>query len=252
MHPILLHWGEAIVTTYSFLMGLAFLTGLGVAVHTTRALGLPLDRVVGWVLGTFLSGLVGARLLFMAVQWRLFQSGRFHWASIWEGGIVFYGGLLGGLGFLIWVLRGETDKKRILEALAPALTLGHAVGRLGCYFNGCCHGVRCDLPWAVMYTDPHSAADLRGVPVHPTPLYESLGLVILGGLLLRNLRHARWGSNVRLYLVGYGILRFSLEFTRGDTLRGEWGPVSTSQLISIGVVAAGLILGRREAKTDPL
>jgi phosphatidylglycerol:prolipoprotein diacylglycerol transferase len=254
VHPILLHWGDAVVTTYSLLVGLAFLTGLGFALAGTRKLAIPRDRVVGWSLGCFLWGLIGARLLFLIVQWPLFLSGRFHPWALWEGGVVFYGGLIGALAYLAWALRRETTSRRleILEALAPAIAFAHAVGRLGCFFNGCCHGSRCDLPWGVTFTDPRSGAEVLGVPLHPTPLYESLGLGLLGGLLLYNARQGRFGSNARLYLVGYGSLRFLLEFTRGDSLRGSVGPLSTSQVLSLAVICLGLILGRVATKKEPL
>lgn len=252
MHPILLHWGDAIVTTYSFLLGLAFMVGLLLALHETRPLHIPRDRVVGWALGAFVGGLVGARLLFVLVQWRLFQSGRFHLNALWEGGVVYYGGLAGALVFLVASLRKEARRLEILGALAPGLAFAHAVGRLGCFFNGCCHGARCALPWAVTFTDPHSAAELLGSPVHPSQLYESFGLALLGVFLLKNARRRGSASNVSVYLLGYGVLRFAVEFTRGDNLRGEIGPLSTSQAISLAVIVLGLILWRVKARTDPL
>ncbi len=245
MFPVVFEWGDAVLTTYALLMSVAFFVGLFVALAQAKRLGgLPAELVVGKSIGAFLWGLAGARLLFVLTQWPRFAKGQWGLWEIASGGVVFFGGFLGAVAYLGWSLRHRpTQRRRLFAAFAPALAFAHAVGRLGCFANGCCHGDHCAWPWAVTISDPRSVATLQGVPLHPTPLYEAVFLVFLGIYLWRrNARPERAASSVRIYLVAYGLARFAFEFTRGDSLRGEALGLSTSQWISIGLVLTGLAL----------
>jgi phosphatidylglycerol:prolipoprotein diacylglycerol transferase len=133
-----------------------------------------------------------------------------------------------------------------MDAFAPGLAVGHAIGRLGCFSAGCCWGLPTRLPWAVTFTNPR-ANQLVGVPLgeplHPTQLYESLGeLIIFAALYFRFLRPHREGSIISLYLVLYGVLRFLVEFVRFHDQQSNplTGPFSTEQWISLILVAIGL------------
>jgi phosphatidylglycerol:prolipoprotein diacylglycerol transferase len=144
---------------------------------------------------------------------------------------------------------------RSFDVLSPSLALGHAIGRIGCLLAGCCWGARCELPWAITYTNP-VAAERLGTPLHvslhPFPVYSALFNItlylVLAGYFKRQPAPGRvFGS----YLVLYGLGRFVLEWTRGDAARGFVlnGALSTSQLISIGLIGVGTALhiwvGRR-------
>jgi len=132
------------------------------------------------------------------------------------------------------------------DVIVPSLALGHSIGRIGCLMAGCCWGAACDLPWAITYTDP-VAAERLGTPlfrpVHPFPIYEALfnfGLYLLLAALFK--RRLAAGRVFATYLVLYGIGRFLLEWTRGDAMRGFvlGGILSTSQLISLGLIVVGV------------
>jgi prolipoprotein diacylglyceryltransferase len=166
-----------------------------------------------------------------------------------ESGFVFYGGLLGFVIFATVFARvSRVGDLEIFDRASPALAMAHAVGRLGCFLEGCCHGTHCDLPWAVTYDAAHG-------PVHPVQLYESIALAIVGLFLWKNellrlqTKQAR-PSSAAVYLMVYAGLRFALEFWRGDETRGAWAGLSSAQWISIPLFATGVFLLR--ARRPPL
>jgi len=131
-----------------------------------------------------LSSLVGARLLYVIQNFSLFSDHPLDMFKIWNGGLVFYGGfILALVAAMVYVKYKKFDLWPTADLLAPAIALGHAVGRLGCLFAGCCYGKTCDLPWAITFSDPESLAPL-GIPLHPTQLYAVFSNLIIFGLLL--------------------------------------------------------------------
>ena len=126
-----------------------------------------------------------------------------------------------------------------------ALPLGHAIGRVGCFLAGCCFGHPTTLPWGVAFTDPHSlvAREYLGVPLHPTQLYEVVANLILFFILQHMYKKPhKNGAIVAAYVIGYGVIRFGIEFFRGD-FRGEYiGMFSPSQLIALLALSAGAAL----------
>jgi len=134
----------------------------------------------------------------------------------------------------------------IADYCAAAGALGHAVGRLGCFFNGCCHGRPTASSWAVTFTSPMADMDpaLLGVALHPVQLYEAAGELLLAaliiGVVLPRVRRKLWrqGTGFFLYTGGYSLLRFCVEFLRGDD-RGRLLPgLSPSQWVSAAAFAA--------------
>lgn len=155
------------------------------------------------------------------------------------GGAVFYGGLLGGLvaGFIC--LRAKRmDIPLYTDLAAPAIPLFHLFGRLGCFLSGCCYGIKSPLGFVYHYSPLPGANGLRRFPVQLLEAGVNLGLFVLLALLLRRGRLP--GKLLRLYLCLYAFSRFFLEFLRGDALRGFLWGLSTSQAISLGVLAVTL------------
>lgn len=247
MWPILWEWGPAVLQTYSVAMSLAFFAGMGLWIYETRPLAIPVEKIVNLALGTFLIGLVGARVLFILTQWPRVLSGDLKPWAVWEGGLVFLGSVISASIFLVLRARRVQIPLRILfDTLMPGLAIAHAVGRLGCLANGCCHGSFCPYPWAVIYTNPMASARPLMTPLHPTQLYESFGLVLLAwGLARLNRRSPLFTqrfSTFQAYLVGYGLLRFFIEFYRGDAVRGFWLFFSTSQWLSLVMIGLAILL----------
>jgi phosphatidylglycerol:prolipoprotein diacylglycerol transferase len=247
MHPVLFQWGPAALSTYTVFVSIAFFVGAGLWILQGRRLGWSIERMVHLSLVTALWGWVGARVLFVITQWERYLADPLRILRVWEGGVVFLGGFLAATAYLVWALPKQgIPRRKGLSAAAGAVAIAHAFGRLGCFFNGCCHGSRCEFPWAVTYEHPYSAAQPLGVPLHPSQLYEVLGLLILGACIMWSERRPNpkiqgW----RAYLLGYGLLRFCVEFTRGDGLRGAWGGLSTSQWLSLTLFLTALILDFR-------
>lgn len=154
--------------------------------------------------------------------------------KFWWGGLTYYGGLLLALPGGLWFARRKgMGMWRTADVTAPFIALGLFFGRLGCFFNGCCYGAPTDS-WVGVVLPGHPHA------VHPTQLYESLGALLLFAVLQFVVQPKKRGHGEVFgwLLVLYGILRFLLELVRADA-RGSLGPLSTSQLISIPLIALG-------------
>jgi len=139
------------------------------------------------------------------------------------------------------------------DAAAPAIALGQAIGRIGCLTAGCCWGGQCSKPWAITFTDSKAGENVGvpiGVPLHPTQIYEALGLLALAGLILWFGKGRVPGRTFSVYLVGAAILRFVVELFRGDprgTVPGT--DLSTSQGIAIGLFVLGVAIWLAGRKT---
>jgi phosphatidylglycerol:prolipoprotein diacylglycerol transferase len=183
---------------------------------------------------------VGSRVLYVIINWTTFSNDPIEIIRIWHGGLVFYGGFIGACLVALWYLRKhDLSLWNTADILAPSIALGQFIGRLGCFFAGCCYGKPCDLPWAVTFSDFDSLAP-TGVPLHPTQLYASInGLVIFLFLLFLRRRKSFEGQLFWVYVLLYGVSRSFIEVFRGDE-RGVIieGLVSTSQFI--GIIMAGV------------
>jgi phosphatidylglycerol:prolipoprotein diacylglycerol transferase len=211
-------------------------------------------------------GLAGARII-PIVQDALL-AGRLTFGIVASGGLVFYGGALALLGALRLGCRAlGLSPWPLLDAVCRYAPLGHAFGRLGCFFGGCCFGAVTDSPLGIRFPAgspaylQHKLAGLlppnavASLPVHPSQLYEALGDLALFGLLqyAGNRRDSGLppGRMTTLYLAGYAVLRFVLEFWRGDTIRGVYYGISTSQYVALAILAGVLVvLLRRRAQAQ--
>ncbi len=244
MYPILFQWGPVTIHTYGVLLATGFVVGLWVAARQARREGIVPDRIVDLAFYILLAALIGSRLLYVAVNWSWFAARPLDILKMWEGGLVFYGGLLLAVPVGIWYVRRKgLHVWQVADLLAPSIALAHGIGRLGCFSAGCCYGIETDLPWGVVFSDPHSLAPL-GAPIHPTQIYESAGeLLIFAGLLFYRNKKTAHGQVFAAYLFAYGILRFGVEFVRGDADRGLLPglPISLSQVISLLLVAGAAV-----------
>lgn len=156
------------------------------------------------------------------------------------GGMVFYGGLIGGgICVAVLLLARKTTFSSLETVFLPAVPLVHGIGRIGCFCAGCCYGMPTDSPIGVVY--PAGGLAPAGVPLIPVQLFEAAGDFVLCLLLCLPLYH-RYGRRLAVYLLGYGCLRFTTECFRGDAARGLAGPLSGAQWISLACIAAGLCI----------
>lgn len=240
MHEIAFQIGSLTVHWYGILVAAGFMAGYWTAQRRGRRDGLSPDAVADVVFWLFLGGIVGARVLYVISYWRE-EFADEPWTKIFttRSGFVFYGGLIGaticGIAFARWK---KLPVWKLADALVPSVALGHALGRLGCFMTGCCHGRVCDLPWAVHFPADHVT---KGAGVHPTQLYESgLNLVLYGALAWLYRRKQFDGQIFAIYLMAYAPVRALVENFRGDYAPTKFiGPLSPGQVVSIGIFAAG-------------
>lgn len=221
MHPVLFQIGPLTLHTYGVFVALGFIIGILLALHQGKKEGFPKEKILDIGFYTLLSAIIGSRLFYVLVEYKYFIKNPVHIFKIWEGGLVFFGGLIAVLFvLLIYFKKNALPVWKTLDLFSPSLALGHAIGRLGCFSAGCCHGKPANLPWSVTFTNPDSLA-IIGVPVHPTQLYETLSLsisfVIL--ILIRKYKHFN-GQIFWTYALLYSVIRFTIEFFRGDEARG--------------------------------
>jgi Prolipoprotein diacylglyceryltransferase len=163
--------------------------------------------------------------------------------KIWHGGLVYYGGFIVAVSYVVWYcVRKKVPIGQLSDNIAPALGLGHFFGRIGCFFAGCCYGKTCDFPFAVVFNNADTLA-LRGVQIHPTQLYEAFGNLIVSFILhFYNRKEHASGKTFALYLVMYAVLRFIVEFFRGDYRGSEFFGLSIAQNVSILIFFTGLLI----------
>lgn len=256
MHPILFEIGGFPVYTYGVLLAAAYLLGLQFALVRARARGLEANRVMDLGIWIIISALIGAKLLLLIVEFDTFRQDPRELLTLLRSGGVFYGGLIAAVAVALWYLRRHRMPVwAVTDAFAPGIALGHVIGRMGCFFAGCCFGRATDVPWAVTFHNEYAAQNVGtplNVAIHPTQLYEAgAELLILGLLLLLERRgRAFAGRTFWSYMLMYGVTRFVIEFYRGDP-RGMVGALSTSQFVSVILVPLSIVmlivLARRNA-----
>ena len=194
--------------------------------------------------------LIGSKLLYLIVSvdvyWldgkSLKENLRYWLVLLTTGGLVFYGGLIGAeLGALRYCTHFKIPVGKAFETVVPAVPLFHFFGRLGCFAAGCCYGKEYSGVLSVTFENAIGAPN--GVPLLPVQLFEAAGnLLLFTVLTVLYLKALPKLSLTGLYLVCYSVMRFTLEFFRGDDIRGNALSLSVSQWISLAVFAFGIVL----------
>ena len=256
MHPILFEINGWPVYSYGVLLAAAYLAALQLAVVRGRRRGLDGTKIMDLGIYLIISALVGAKLLYLVVDFDHFRSQPKDLFSLFRVGGVFYGGLIFALIAAIWLVRRyQLRIWTVADLFAPGIALGHVIGRLGCLLAGCCYGLPTSRPWGITFTDQAAALNSGtplGTPLHPTQLYDAGGELLIMILLLATERRGKpfEGRTFWLYMLLYAISRYIIEFYRGDP-RGTVLMFSTSQFISIILAPLAILmlvyLGRAQA-----
>jgi phosphatidylglycerol:prolipoprotein diacylglycerol transferase len=251
MHPLLLKLGPITVYSYGLLVASAFLAALLVASRLAAREGLNPDRISSLGIYVAIAAIAGAKIFLILSDFSYYtQNPReiFSLGTLQAGG-VFFGGLVAALLAAAWTMRRyDLPPLRTADTFAPAIALGHSIGRVGCFLAGCCWGRPASLPWSVTFTNPlaHELVGAPlGVPLHPTQIYESLAeLIIFFVLISRYYRPHRDGAVIGLYLILYSAFRFGIEFVRdpADLAYPLGGPISFTQWTALALMAAGAYL----------
>ena len=258
MCPRLFTIGSFSLPTYGVLVAIGFLVGLYIAGRLAAKSGFDPEKITNLGVYIFLAAIVGAKAFMILHNFDYYveRPGQILSLSSLQAGGVFYGGLLAAIGTAFWFTRKHAlPPLATADTFAPALAIGHSIGRLGCFVAGCCWGKPSSLPWAVEFTDP-VAHEFVGVPLnihlHPTQLYESFGTLAIGLFLLWYFsKPHKAGTVIAFYLVFYSSFRLGVEFLRAATERTfpMGGPLSSTQWVAAALVVAGILLLLRQRST---
>ncbi len=258
VHPILFEIGSYQVPAYGIALALAFAVGICIAQRRARARGLDEERLLDAGMIALVSSIVGARLLWVVTHLDTFRAPGASWldainpfqsGGFGVAGLSMLGGvLLATVSVLAYVRWRRMPLLPYADVMAPSVALGEGVTRIGCFLNGCCHGVVCELPWGVRFPADSAVSGLfGGAAVHPTQLYASASGFLLFGLLSWLLaRRAFDGAVFFAFLVGVGVQRLVIDVFRHHDVSTVWLqlgelPFTSNDALSLVLVAAGLV-----------
>ncbi|MGB2711628.1 MAG: prolipoprotein diacylglyceryl transferase family protein [Conexibacter sp.] len=225
--------------TFGIFFALNFLAWAALVARRLKELGKPVDWAYEMLFAALIGGLVGARLYYVVQHYDDVKDDLV--GNIFSGaGLVWYGGLMGGIvAVLLWARWRRFLTLQLLDLAAPALALGYAIGRIGCQISGDGdYGKASDLPWAMGYPDG-AVPTAPGVTVQPTPIYETLSMGLLALVLWRVRDAVQTGALFGLYLVGAGLERFLVEFARrNDEVAGF---LTAAQIESLVLLVGGVV-----------
>ena len=247
MYRDIVHLGPITIRSYGVALVLAFVLAAWLLYRRAPRFGIPSAFVPEFVQVALIAGVLGARVMYVVAHWGDFAAEPWHALAIWEGGLTYYGGfILAAVAAIWWGRRRGIDALTVGDLLSPAVALGEGIGRIGCFFNGCCFGRPTSVPWAVRFP-PGSYADsvLGAVPVHPSQLYQSAwGLAVFGFLLAMGVPNRR-GTVFWTFLIVLPLGRAVLDQFRWYdpescvTVGGATIPVSS--IIAMGLVLVGVV-----------
>jgi phosphatidylglycerol---prolipoprotein diacylglyceryl transferase len=261
VHPRLFTTPFFTIHTFGVLLAAAYLSALGWLMRGARRAKLNADLVMSLGTWAIVGALIGAKVLLILRS--IAESGT---TDLWSMSLVtsagdFYGGFIGGVAasaIFFW-RHPELPFWLVADLCAPAIALGQAIGRIGCFMAGDDYGRPTAVRWSVTFTDPDAAqvggAPL-GVPLHPVQLYESAVCLVLFAVLVRIARRKHVdGDIIVAYTMLYAVARFALEFFRGDADRGFvfGGLLSTSQFIAIVMFGVAIVVfAVRHRRSTPI
>lgn len=225
MHPVVCTFGPITIYSYGLALAVAFLVSATLIVQEAKRQHLDHEKIFNLCFYIFIVGIIGARILYIAQNLSYYLRNPSEMIMLQHGGLSWFGGLLGGGIYGTWYLKKHgLALYKTLDLVAPYLALAHAIGRVGCFFNGCCYG---------KVSSFGIFSPLQDEILIPTQLYSSFLLVVIF-LTLRMLqaRPHRQGVIFFTYLLLYSSKRFFIEFLRGDSPH-ILGGLTVFQLFSI-------------------
>jgi phosphatidylglycerol:prolipoprotein diacylglycerol transferase len=243
------HW--LVIHSYGFLLAVAFISGLYVSARAGEREHLDKAKIYDLGLYIAVSSLLGAKLLLFVTDFDYYsQNPReiFSLATLRSGGVYYGGFILAAIVAISFTKYQRLPVWKITDIFSPGIALGQSIGRLGCFAAGCCYGKPTQLPLGVVFKNPYSNQTVGVplmVPLHPTQLYEAAANAVIFIILWQKLKQKKFDGQVFiLYLTLYSMVRFTIEFFRGDPDRGFLfsGLLSTSQFISLILIILAAVL----------
>ena len=247
MHSIAFKLGSNItIYWYGIMVAIGFVCAVSMLMLNRKHARISSEQISDIALYGMISGILGARIFYVAEFWDQYRGNLPEIVRIDHGGLVFYGGFICAITMLLIYCRvKKLAVLNILDIFGPAMAIGHAFGRIGCFLNGCCFGKPSDISCAVRFPAGSApAAAFPGQSVHPVQLYEAVFNLLLAAVLVLLLRKAKLkpGMIASIYLIAYGVARFLFEFLRGDHKDFVFNLLTPSQAICPIVVLAGIAL----------
>jgi len=243
MHPVLFEFGNLKIYSYGVMVALGFLIAVYLASRKAQRAGIAPQQIFDVGLYALLSGIIGARVLHVLLDFGYYMNRPLEIIMINHGGLAFQGGLVTGIiGAWVYIRRNRMPLWKTADVISPYLALGEAIGKIGCLLNGCCYGIPTYLPIGIK---------LPGhiLRLHPTQLYSFIFLLTVFVVLKKIYEEKRFDGLVFFsYLAICSLGRFFIDFFRGD-LRPVIFGLRISQLISLGIFFASLFLILREHPT---
>jgi phosphatidylglycerol:prolipoprotein diacylglycerol transferase len=256
VHPIFIQIGDFAIRWFGVMMATGFLVAFFNMNYQAKREGLNQQAISDMLIWILVGGLMGARIAYVIANWPTeFASDPISMFYVQRGGLIYYGGLIGGIiSSLIYVKIKKMSALSVADVAATSIPIGQAFGRVGCFLNGCCYGKVTAAPIGVEYpinSSPwieqvnHHLIDSSSrctLSVHPVQLYESCFSILIFLSLVFILRKQKFsGITASCYLLLYGILRFVMEFFRGDE-RQKISSITIAQGISLLIIAGGIVL----------
>lgn len=231
--------GPVTVHGYGLMIGIGVLCCIYMGMYRAKRNDMKEDTILDIAIIGLTAGFLGAKLLFLIVEWKALLADPL--SVIGSEGFVVYGGIIAGvISAIVYCRRKGLVFLEYFDLLSPSIALAQGFGRIGCFLAGCCYGRETDSFLGVVF--PEGSFAPAGVKLLPTQLFSSAGdFAIMFILLWHYKRRKRIGDTGFLYMLLYGIGRFLIEFLRNDN-RGGVGMLSTSQFISVFIVAAAVAL----------
>ncbi len=229
MDPVCIRIGNHPIYWFGVLAAIGFGAALLHWTRLARREGKAPEYASDIVLWIMIGGILGARIAYVIANWPDYAGNWLRMFRIDQGGLIFYGGFIGGVfAILLLAWRRKENVVDLGDFVISGIPLGHAFGRVGCFLNGCCHG-----EWT-----HHWIGSISGGR-QPTQLYEALGNIGIYYCLARVYERRKFpGEVVSIYMMAYPALRFAMEFMRGDE-RHRLGSLSVAQWVSLGIMALG-------------
>ena len=239
MYNEILTIGPLSIHGYGLMIGIGVIVALAVAAKRAKKRGLDTDFLYGLVFVTLVIGFIGAKLLYCIVEIEAFLNEPMRVLS--GSGFVLYGGIIGGiLAAMVYCKYKKANFFEYFDLAVPSVAIAQGFGRIGCFLAGCCYGRETNSCIGIMFHNSSIAPN--GIKLIPTQLFSSAGNFLIALVLLLYARNNRKTGKVgSLYLILYSVGRFIIEFFRND-YRGNVGVLSTSQFISLLILAIGIAM----------
>ena len=240
MFPDLISIGPFTIHTYGFFVAVGFAVGILTAVKVGKTQGVPSQQVMDMAFVMIVWAIIGSRLFYVIINFSYYKTHPLDIIKIWQGGLVFSGGLVATAAAMWWYLR----RHRLAfwstgDLWAPSLALGQAIGRFGCLMAGCCYGRPTGSSWGVMFTHPQSLAPLN-IPLYPTQMFEAVsGFAVFLALIFLHGKKKFEGQVFLWYLILHSTARLFVERFRGD----ERGLIPGTEMSATQLLATLILVG---------